>query len=116
MRTGSRLRTPALERLVEAGLVDILEVFNARAVNAEDNQRALDYAREHGLAMSAGSDAHTLVEVGRAYAEIPPFSTPAEFLAGLRAGRVHGTLSSRLIHLGSTWARVAKTIPGVPRE
>ncbi|HEX9989546.1 MAG TPA: PHP domain-containing protein [Chloroflexia bacterium] len=116
MRTGSRLRTPALERLVEAGLVDIIEVFNARAVNAEDNQRALDYAREHGLAMSAGSDAHTLVEVGRAYAEIPPFSTPAEFLAGLRAGRVHGTLSSRLIHLGSTWARVAKTIPGVPRQ
>jgi predicted metal-dependent phosphoesterase TrpH len=116
MRTGSRLRTPALDRLVEAGLVDILEVFNARAVNAEDNQRALDYAREHGLAMSAGSDAHTLMEVGRAYAEIPPFSTPAEFLAGLRAGRVHGTLSSRLIHLGSTWARVAKVIPGVPRE
>jgi hypothetical protein len=116
MRTGSRLRTPALERLVEAGLVDILEVFNARAVNAEDNQRALDYAREQGLAMSAGSDAHTLVEVGRAYAEIPHFSTPAEFLAGLRVGRVHGILSSRLIHLGSTWARVAKAIPGVPRE
>ncbi len=116
MRTGSRLRTPALERLVEAELVDILEVFNARAVNAEDNQRALDYAREHGLAMSAGSDAHTLVEVGRAYAEVPPFGTPAEFLAGLRGGRVHGTLSSRLIHLGSTWARVAKTIPGVSRK
>lgn len=116
MRTGSRLRTPALDRLVEADLVDIIEVFNARAVNAEDNQRALDYAREHGLAMSAGSDAHTLMEVGRAYAEVLPFSTPAEFLAGLRAGRVHGTLSSRLIHLGSTWARVAKAIPGVPRE
>src|SRR6478672_2933958 len=29
MRTGSRLKTPALDRLVEAGMMDILEVFNA---------------------------------------------------------------------------------------
>ena len=111
MRTASRITTPALDRLVQAGLVDILEVFNARAVNAADNERALQYAQEHGLAMSGGSDAHTLVEVGRAYAEIAPFSTPEEFLANLRAGKVHGVLSSRLIHLGSTWARVAKAIP-----
>lgn len=113
MRTGSRIQTPALDRLVQAGLVDILEVFNARAVKAADNERALEYAREHDLAMSAGSDAHTLVEVGRAYAEVMPFSTPAEFLAGLRVGNVHGNLSSRFIHLGSTWARLARTIPGV---
>ncbi len=113
MRTASRLDTSALDRLVQAGLIDILEVFNARAVNAADNERALAYAQEHNLAMSAGSDAHMLVEVGRAYAEIPPFETPQEFLAGLRVGKVHGTLSSRLIHLGSTWARVAKAIPVV---
>jgi len=113
MRTASRLDTPALDRLVQAGLVDILEVFNSRAVNAADNERALAYAQEHNLAMSAGSDAHTLVEVGRAYAEIPPFETPQEFLEGLRRGKVRGTLSSRLIHLGSTWARVAKAIPVV---
>ena len=110
MRSGSRLKTPALERIVEAGLVDILEVFNARAAKPEDNAHALEFAREHGLAMSAGSDAHTLVEVGRAYAEVSPFNTPEEFLEGLRAGRVHGTLSSTLIHLGSTWAKVVKTI------
>lgn len=113
MRTGSRIQTPALDRIVQAGMVDILEVFNSRAVKAEDNERALAYAQEHGLAMSGGSDAHTLVEVGRAYAEIAPFNTPQEFLANLRVGTVHGELSSRLIHLGSTWAKVAKSIPGV---
>ena len=113
MRSASRLKTEALDRLVDAGLIDILEVFNARAVNAEDNDRAREYAKEHSLAMSGGSDAHTLVEVGRAYAEIPPFNTPQEFLEGLRVGKVHGVLSSRLIHLGSTWARVAKAIPVV---
>ncbi|MDQ6694080.1 MAG: PHP domain-containing protein [Chloroflexota bacterium] len=110
MRNGSRLQTPALERLVAAGVIDILEVFNARAVKAEDNEKALAYAKKHGLAMSAGSDAHMLVEVGRAYVEVPPFNTPAEFLAGLRLGHVEGLLSSRFIHLGSTWAKVAKVV------
>ncbi len=110
LRTGSRLQTPALERLVAAGMVDILEVFNARAVKEEDNRRALEFAREHGLAMSAGSDAHTLMEVGRAYVEVRPFSGPEEFLEALRGGTVHGALTSTLIHLGSTWAKVVKTV------
>lgn len=113
MRTASRLQTPALDRLVQNGLVDILEVFNARSINPEDNRRALEYARTHDLAMSAGSDAHTLMEVGRAYMEVPAFSSADEFLVALRQGKVNGVLSSKLIHLGSTWARVAKTLPVV---
>jgi predicted metal-dependent phosphoesterase TrpH len=113
LRSASRLQMEALDRLVEAGFVDILEVLNARSINPEDNELALKYAKEHGLAMSAGSDAHTLTEVGRAYVEIPPFDTPQEFLAALRQGKIRGTLSSKLIHLGSTWARVAKAIPVV---
>jgi len=110
MRAASRLQSAALDRLVGAGLVDILEVFNARAANSADNDRARRYAEEHGLAMSAGSDAHTLMEVGRAYVELDDFSTPAEFLANLRAGKVHGRLSSTFIHLGSTWARIRKVL------
>jgi predicted metal-dependent phosphoesterase TrpH len=113
MRAGSRLKTPALDRLVSAGLVDILEVFNARAAKSTDNDAARKYALRHGLPMSAGSDAHTLVEVGRAYVEMADFTTPAEFLANLRGGTVHGELSSTLIHLGSTWARVVKVVAGV---
>src|SRR5688572_6419848 len=111
MRTASRLRTEALDRLVEAGLIDILEVFNARALHGADNDRALHYAQKHNLAMSAGSDAHTLREVGRAYAEVPPFTTAEEFLAGLRNGKINGVLSSRLIHIGSTFATVVKQLP-----
>ncbi len=113
LRTASRLKTPALDRLVQAGMVDILEVFNARSVKAEDNDRALRYARKHNLAMSAGSDAHTLREVGRTYVEVPPFDTPEEFLAALRVGKINGNLSSRLIHIGSTFATLARSIPFV---
>jgi predicted metal-dependent phosphoesterase TrpH len=113
LRTGSRIKTPALERLVEAGLVDILEVLNARSIDAEDNRNALEYAKAHGLAMSAGSDAHSLMEVGRAYVEVPPFEGAQEFLEALREGTIYGTESNKLIHMSSTWARVAKAIPVV---
>jgi hypothetical protein len=94
-------------------MVDILEVLNARSIKPDDNQRALKYAQEHHLPMSAGSDAHTLMEVGRAYVEMPDFDGPEEFLASLRQGRINGKLSSKLIHLGTSWARVAKKIPVV---
>jgi predicted metal-dependent phosphoesterase TrpH len=110
MRTGSRLKTPALVRLVEAGMIDIIEVFNARAAKADDNERALQFAREHGLPMSGGSDAHTLIEIGRAYAEVEPFSGPEEFLQALKNGTVRGELSNSLVHISSTWAKVVKTV------
>jgi predicted metal-dependent phosphoesterase TrpH len=113
LRTSSRIQTPALERLVAAGLVDILEVLNARSIDPEDNKKAHEYAVSHGLVMSAGSDAHSLMEVGRAYVEVPPFDGPQQFLQALREGTVHGTESSKLIHMSSTWARVAKSIPVV---
>lgn len=109
-RNGSRLQTPALERLVAAGQIDILEVFNARITFPADNAQARAFAHRHQLPMSAGSDAHTLLEVGRAYAEVPPFATAAEFLAGLRVGRVRGRLSLPLIHVSSRWATIAKRL------
>jgi predicted metal-dependent phosphoesterase TrpH len=113
LRTASRIQTPALERLVAAGLVDILEVLNARSIDPGDNRRAFEYAKAHGLAMSAGSDAHSLTEVGKAYVEVAPFDGPQEFLEALRNGTIHGTESNKLIHMSSTWARVAKAIPVV---
>ncbi len=113
LRAASKLKNEALYRLVDAGMVDILEVLNARALKPEDNEQALKYAREHGLAMSAGSDAHTLREVGRAFVEMPDFDGPQGFLASLRQGRINGRLSSKLVHLGTSWARVAKKLPVV---
>jgi len=113
LRTASRLQTPALDRLVQQDSIDILEVFNARSLHHTDNDRALQYAKKHNLAMSAGSDAHTLMEVGRAYMEVPDFTSAQEFLVALKQGKVNGVLSSKLIHFGSTWAKVAKILPVV---
>ncbi len=98
----SALRPELAESM--AGEVDFVEVVNARIVVAVHNKRAAEFARKHGLAASAGSDAHSAREVGRAYVEMRPFSGPADFLPALRDGRPMGRLSSPLIHLVSRYA------------
>jgi len=99
---GTRLAEAALMRILPQ--VDIIEVLNARTTLRSDNERAVRFAQEHGLAMSAGSDAHSARELGRACVEMPDFEGPREFLQALREGRIVGRLSSPLVHLSSRWA------------
>jgi hypothetical protein len=39
---------------------------------------------------------------------MPAFSGPAEFLVSLAGGRIEGRASSYFVHLGSTWAKIAR--------
>ncbi len=88
-------------------LVDVVEGFNARIHDPSLNERARDWARERGLPLGAGSDAHTLGEIGRGYVEVPPFDhDAASFLNALAHGQVEGSASSRLVHLASTLAKL----------
>jgi len=100
-----------LDELAE--LIDVVEAHNARSSLAR-NRQAARWARERGKPVGAGSDAHTVREIGRGYMEVPPFeSTRASMLAALRQGRVAGqVVSSRLCHLWSTYAKVRKALPG----
>jgi predicted metal-dependent phosphoesterase TrpH len=98
-----------LPRIAE--LVDVVEGHNARLHDPALNERARAWAAARGLPLGAGSDAHTLREVGRAYVEVPPFEdTPAGLLAALREGRLVGTSSSRWVHLASTAAKLRKLV------
>jgi predicted metal-dependent phosphoesterase TrpH len=93
--------------------IDAVEVFNARLHRPEQNQRARDWAERQRKPAGAGSDAHTLAEIGRAFVEVAPFEdTPAAFLAALRAGRVHGETTPRIAHVASTYAKVHKAVFG----
>ncbi len=107
-----RLRDSALgERhtLEIIGQVDALEVFNARCFLAADNARAARLAAAHGRAITAGSDAHTLVEVGRGYLTLPPFeNTAAAFLSSLARAQPGGRLSGPWPHFASTFAKLRK--------
>lgn len=80
----------ALVELTDAGLVDAIEVFNAKTALSHLNERAAAFAADHDLAAGAGSDAHVPEALGAAYVEMPDFDGPADFLAKLRLARVVG--------------------------
>ncbi len=92
--------------------VDAIEVFNARCQWSGTNRMAEDYAREHHLCGTAGSDAHTLREVGRATFRVPAFQTADELRRVIAQAVIEGQLSSPFIHLTSTYARLYKQLKG----
>jgi predicted metal-dependent phosphoesterase TrpH len=96
--------------LMIAPLVDAIEVFNARCQLAILNEQAAAFAHEHHLAGTAGSDAHTLREVGRATVSLPDFKTADELRRVIAQGKLQGILSSPWIHLTSTYARFYKQL------
>jgi len=96
----------ALHRIMPS--LDCIEVFNARVIFPSDNARARALAQEFGIPGTAGSDAHSTREIGRACVEMRPFHSPAEFLESLRGGKVVGRLSSPLIHVISTVNKLRK--------
>jgi len=81
---------PALYDLAEAGLLDAVEVINAKTSLRSLNERAAQFAVEFDLAAGAGSDAHVPNALGAAYVEMPDFDGPADFLAKLRLARPVG--------------------------
>lgn len=98
-------------RLLEeiADVIDAVEGFNARLHDASLNERAAAWGRARGLPLGAGSDAHSLGEIGRAWVELPAFANePASFLSALRRGSIHGTPSPRAVHVASVVARARK--------
>ncbi len=86
----AHLRADALDDLVAAGLVDALEVLNAKTSLSHLNDRSAQYARDHGLAAGAGSDAHVPEAFGAAYLEMPCFGDAESFMDALGAARVIG--------------------------
>jgi predicted metal-dependent phosphoesterase TrpH len=92
--------------------VDIIETFNSRTPFPNSIARAGKLAKEQGKVASAGSDAHTLGEIGRAYVEMPEFDGPDDFLNSLAQGKIFGQKSSYLAHFASTWAKIRKHILG----
>jgi hypothetical protein len=107
-----RLRGSALgERLTLEIIdqVDALEVFNARCLRNGDNRRAAQLAAKYGKAVTAGSDAHTLPELGAGYLLLPPFrDTAAAFRASLALAQPGGRLTGLLPHVASTLAKWRK--------
>lgn len=91
------------------GQVDALEVFNARCLRPEFNRRAAELAARHSKLITAGSDAHTLAEVGAGYLELPVFrDNPEAFRASLALATPGGRLTGLWPHLASTWSKFGR--------
>ena len=84
------LTEAALDDLIARGLVDAIEVLNAKTSLRSLNEQAASTAATHRLAAGAGSDAHVPDAIGAAYVEMPDFDGPDDFLAKLRLGRAVG--------------------------
>lgn len=99
---------PDLEEI--APLVDAIEVFNARCMQAEFNKLAQQFAQEHGLAGTAGSDAHVAFELGAAHLLLPEFTDAEGLRKALPGAQVVGRLSPWWVHFASMYARWRKTM------
>jgi predicted metal-dependent phosphoesterase TrpH len=98
-----RLEETALERIADR--IDIVEVFNGRSDDT-DNLRAEDLQQILGAAPGAGSDAHTLDELGSVYVEMEDFAGPQDFLVKLRRSRIVRNPNRLLMRFGSLVGRV----------
>lgn len=90
--------------------IDAVETFNARCFGNKANLDAAFFAIKHGLLMTAGSDAHTLDELGAATLVMPDFNEAESFKAGLGMAQQITELSPFYTHLFSNYAKLNKKI------
>ena len=103
---GSALNSKIIEEIV--GQIDVMEVFNARNTLLRSSNRARTFAEKHGIAKSAGSDAHSPHEIGNTYVEMPEFAGRDDFLQALTNGNISGHRTNPLTHFHSVVARLKK--------
>ena len=100
-----------LDDLLEiAPLVDAIEIFNARCMSPGANLKAQEFAIEHNLPGTAGSDAHAAFELGAACLVTPPFTGPDGLRRVVREGKIRGRLSPFWVHFASRFAYHRKKV------
>jgi predicted metal-dependent phosphoesterase TrpH len=101
---GSALKDKIIDEITED--IDLMEVLNSRSPFPANSNKARDFALKHNIPAGAGSDAHTIYEIGNAYIEIPDFNNKTEFLKAVAQGKIHGKRSGIFVHAFSSWTRI----------
>jgi predicted metal-dependent phosphoesterase TrpH len=92
--------------------VDAIETFNARAYRAAVNQQAQEFAWQHHLAGTAGSDAHASFELGAATMTLPYFTDAASLRQAMAQVEYHTRYSGFWVHLVSRFGNwIKKMMP-----
>jgi len=106
---GKVLSAVARNRLVDR--IDLVEGHNARNLSDEEDRLAVVFACDMGIPFTAGSDAHTTMELGRVWMEVPPFEDPKDLLRGLAGAPFTFRRMNRGVHLIThVVKRVRKTL------
>lgn len=101
---GSALKDWCINEI--AGDIDLMEVLNSRSPFPANTNKARAFAEKHGIPGGAGSDAHTIMEIGNACVELTDFETPQEFLKSLKNGSIYGKRTGLFVRFFSTWAKI----------
>ena len=96
--------------------IDAVEIFNARCRSMAINEQAMVFAGQKGIAGTAGSDAHTPVEIGGAWLELQEFTDAESLRIALQHGEIGGKKSSLLVHAGSRWAALVNQIKRIVND
>ena len=105
---GSALKDWCIEEIAKD--IDLMEVLNSRSPFPANSNRARAFAAKNGIPGGAGSDAHTVQEIGNAYVEMPDFNDAGEFLRSLAQGKIRGKRSGMFVHFYSALARIRTKI------
>jgi len=104
----SRWTLEDLEEL--APLVDAIETFNSRNLSPKFNEDAVHFAQRFRLPGTAGSDAHTADEVGRAVMRLPDFADAEGLRRAIGQAEFRTQSSGPWVRLASRWAKIVNRI------
>jgi len=88
--------------------VDAIEIFNSRCMFPRFNNCAREFAKQHNLAGTVGSDAHAPFELGRALLYVDQFTGPQELRQVIRGAKMKVKRSPWWVHFISRYASMRK--------
>ena len=112
LRKGGWHEADLLEILPE---VDAIEVYNSRCMFPRFNREAHQFAEEHNIAGTVGSDAHVTFELGRSLMILEPFKGPGEMRKVIRSGIPKVRWSLPWVHFTSSYASIYKKVARASR-
>jgi hypothetical protein len=94
------IKKKALERIIK--MVDMVEIFNSRNLFEASNIKAAELCKLNNKTGFAGSDAHTVFEIGSAQTELEDFNNQSEFIVNLNKASFKTKKSPIWVHLLTT--------------
>ena len=90
--------------------LDAIEVFNSRCMDPRFNRLAREFAEEHNIPGTVGSDAHVAFELGKSLLLLEQFESPDEMRKVIRNGIPQVKWSPPWVHFTSRYAVLYKSL------